>query len=203
MNVEVVPLDASQRRSVLVLFEPVLVAAARNARRIRRRSGLARRSSGPPDLEVETQHPDARQRLLSVVEEHQISEEESQNTTEEALSANEELQSLNEELETAKEELQSTNEELITVNDELQAKNAALAQARDFAMSIVETVRQPLLVLDTDLRSGWRIEPFNGRFWCRLRKRKGSFLYALLRGSWDVPALRDVLDGLVHGGVAG
>ncbi len=86
------------------------------------------------------------------MEEHQTSREESQNTTEEALSANEELQSLNEELETAKEELQSTNEELITVNDELQAKNAALAQARDFAMSIVETVRQPLLVLDTELR---------------------------------------------------
>ena len=79
------------------------------------------------------------------MEEHQTSREESQNTTEEALSANEELQSLNEELETAKEELQSTNEELVTVNDELQAKNAALAQARDFAMSIVETVRQPLV----------------------------------------------------------
>ena len=95
---------------------------------------------------------DAKQRFLALIEEHQISREESQNTTEEALSTNEELQSLNEELETAKEELQSTNEELITVNDELQAKNVALAKARDFAMSIVETVRQPLLVLDMDLR---------------------------------------------------
>ena len=91
----------------------------------------------------------------------------SQNTTEEALSANEELQSLNEELETAKEELQSTNEELITVNDELQAKNAALAQARDFAMSIVETVRQPLLVLDTDLRIRMANGPSTGPFKCR------------------------------------
>jgi PAS domain-containing protein len=95
---------------------------------------------------------DAKQRFLAVIEEHQISREESQNSTEEALSTNEELQSLNEELETAKEELQSTNEELITVNDELQANNLALAKARDFAMSIVETVRQPLIVLDMELR---------------------------------------------------
>ena len=102
--------------------------------------------------QLKQQLADAKERFLSAIEAHQTSCEESQNATEEALSANEELQSLNEELETAKEELQSTNEELITLNDELQAKNAALAQARDFAMSIVETVRQPLLVLDPDLR---------------------------------------------------
>ena len=53
---------------------------------------------------------DARQRLVSIIEERQLSEEASQNTTAEAISTNEELLSLNEELETAKEELQSTNE---------------------------------------------------------------------------------------------
>jgi hypothetical protein len=105
-------------------------------------------------LRLKQQLGDARHRYVDAMEDHQASREESQNTTEEALSANEEMQSLNEELETAKEELQSINEELITINDELQARNAAPAQARDFAMSIVETVRQPLLVLDTDLHIG-------------------------------------------------
>jgi two-component system, chemotaxis family, CheB/CheR fusion protein len=86
----------------------------------------------------------ARRRLLSYVEDRQISEEESQGAAEEALSTNEELQSLNEELETAKEELQSTNEELITVNQELESKNAALTESRNFMNSIVETVQVPL-----------------------------------------------------------
>ena len=125
----------------------------RRARGRRLRTHPPKAISGTVQISrLKQQLADAKERFLSAIEAHQTSREESQNTTEEALSANEELQSLNEELETAKEELQSTNEELVTVNDELQAKNAALAQARDFAMSIVETVRQPLLVLDTELR---------------------------------------------------
>ena len=151
LNVEVVPLDSGQKRSILVLFEPVRPARSRTSGALRKRV-TAGDTRDRQISRLKQQLADARERFLSAIEEHQTSREESQNTTEEALSANEELQSLNEELETAKEELQSTNEELITVNDELQAKNAALAQARDFAMSIVETVRQPLLVLDTELR---------------------------------------------------
>lgn len=77
-------------------------------------------------------------------------------------------------METAKEELQSTNEELITVNDELQAKNAALAQARDFAVSIVETVRQPLLVLDTEFRIRMANQAFYRTFHLSLSKRKDA-----------------------------
>ena len=198
LNVEVVPLDASQKRSILVLFEPV--------------PGAAGRETEPPDAPPEgdtrdrqisrlkQQLADAKQRFLSAMEEHQTSREESQNTTEEALSANEELQSLNEELETAKEELQSTNEELITVNDELQAKNAALAQARDFAMSIVETVRQPLLVLDTDLRIRMANRAFYRTFQVSPLEAEGQVIYSLSRGRWDLPGLRDSLDGLLQGG---
>jgi two-component system CheB/CheR fusion protein len=125
-----------------------------------------------------------------------------QTRTEEALSANEELQSLNEELETAKEEMQSTNEELITVNNELEAKNAALTQARDFAMSIVETVRQPLLVLDTELRIRMANQAFCRAFQVSPRKVEGEVVYSLSHGSWDLPGLRDSLDGLLQGGIS-
>src|SRR5208283_3548156 len=124
--------------------------------------------------------------------------EESQYTTEKALSANEELQSLNEELESTKEELQSTNEELITVNDELEAKNAVLTQARDFAMSIIETVRQPLLVLDTQLQIRMANQAFCRAFQVSRRETEGEMVYSLSRGSWDLPGLRDSLDGLLQ-----
>ncbi|MGA2184651.1 MAG: chemotaxis protein CheB [Bryobacteraceae bacterium] len=198
LNVEVVPLDASQKRSILVLFEPVPGAPEREAE-----PPVAPPESDTRDRQIsklKQQLADAKQRFLSAMEEHQSSREESQNTTEEALSANEELQSLNEELETAKEELQSTNEELITVNDELQAKNAALAQARDFAMSIVETVRQPLLVLDTDLRIRMANRAFYRTFQASAPDVEGQAIYSLSRGSWDLPGLRDSLDGLLQGG---
>ena len=51
LNVEVVPLDSSQKRSILVLFEPVPGAPARG-----RTAGRTsrRRYPGPPDLTVET-----------------------------------------------------------------------------------------------------------------------------------------------------
>jgi two-component system CheB/CheR fusion protein len=125
-----------------------------------------------------------------------------QATAEEAPSAYEELQDLNEELQATKEELLSTNEELITVNDELAARNAALTQARDFAMSIVETVRQPLLVLDTQLRIRMANQAFCRAFQVSPREAEGELVYSLGRGGWDLPRLRDSLDGLLQGGIS-
>jgi signal transduction histidine kinase/PAS domain-containing protein len=197
VSVEAVPLDAKRKRAVLVLFEPVPEAAGYQA------AAEAPIEGDMRDRQIallKRQLADAKERFLWALEEHQTSREESQNVTEEALSANEELQSLNEELETAKEELQSTNEELITVNDELQAKNAALAQARDFAMSIVETVRQPLLVLDTDLRVRMANRAFYRAFRESPLEAEGQLVYSMARGAWDFPSLREALDGLLRGG---
>jgi signal transduction histidine kinase/CheY-like chemotaxis protein len=193
LNVEVVPLRAGRRRSILVLFEPVPAAAEP--------------PDGPPEgnlrdrqiSRLKRQLEDAKRRFLSVIEEQQISREESQSTTEEALSANEELQSLNEELETTKEELQSTNQELISVNDELESKNAVLTQARDFAVSIVETVRQPLLVMDTELRIRMANQAFYGAFHMSPLETEGQVVYSLSGGTWDLPGLRDALNGLQGG----
>jgi two-component system CheB/CheR fusion protein len=202
VSVEVVPLHARQKNSLLILFEPV--PAAREAGP----SAAPAPAGGRGDLKdrqiarLKQEVADAKQRFLAVIEAHQISREESQNSTEEALSTNEELQSLNEELETAKEELQSTNEELITVNDELQTKNAALAKARDFAMSIVETVRQPLLVLDMELRIRMANRAFYRLFKVSSLETEGRVVFSLSDGPWDIPALREELEVLVHGGIS-
>ena len=146
VNIEVTPLSGSERRALLVILEPSQSEEKDVPEPLEepldREEAIASRDRQIAKLKQEVE--EARRRLVSVVEEHQISEEESQSAAEEALSANEELQSLNEELETAKEELQSTNEELITVNRELESKNAALTESRNFAMSIVETVQVPL-----------------------------------------------------------
>jgi two-component system CheB/CheR fusion protein len=196
VNVEVVALGG-QKRSSLVVFEPVPGAAEREAGQPAPAPEGDMRDRQIARLKQEL--GDAKERFVSAIEEQQSSREESQNTTEEALSANEELQSLNEELETAKEELQSTNEELVTVNDELEAKNAALAQARDFAMSIVETVRQPLLVLDSDLRIRMANRAFYRTFPGSPLEAEGRLVFSMSEGSWDLPGLRSSLEGLVKG----
>ena len=106
-----------------------------------------------------------REYLQSMLEKHEAVKEELKSAHEEVLSANEEFQSTNEELETAKEELQSANEELTTTNDELRDRNRELSvlnasvqksretseRARAYADAIVASVREPLLVLDSDL----------------------------------------------------
>ena len=199
---EVVPLHARQKE---LAADPLRTRARRSRGGSAGRASPAGEAGDLKDRQIarlKQELSDAKQRFLAVIEEHQISREESQNTTEEALSTNEELQSLNEELETAKEELQSTNEELITVNDELQAKNVALAKARDFAMSIVETVRQPLLVLDMELRIKMANRAFYRLFQVSPLEAEGRLLFSLSDGPWEIPALREELEVLVHGGVS-
>jgi PAS domain S-box-containing protein len=194
VDVEAVPLYGERHRAYLVLFEPRPSAAQPPER------------ATPADnrdrliAKLKREVADLRQRLLSIAEEHRTTSEENQNAAEEALSSNEELQSLNEELESAKEELQSTNEELITLNQELQSKNTALSQARDFALSIVETVREPLLVLDTELRIKTANQAFYSVFGTSRQETEGRALCSVCGGCWDIPGLRDVLSRVLPDG---
>ena len=167
---------------------------------LKREEAIASASSARQIVKLKKEVAEARRRLLSVMEEHQISDEENQSAVEESVSTNEELQSLNEELETAKEGLQSTNEELLTVNQELGSKNTVLTESVTFAMSIVETVRAPLLVLDHGLRIRTVNEWFSRTFRIPRGDAEGQFLYSLGGGSWDIPGLRDLLVRVLSAG---
>jgi two-component system CheB/CheR fusion protein len=152
------------------------------------------------DAELESSH----RHLLAVLEEHEIAREDLRASEEELLSSNEEFQSTNEELETAKEELQSVNEELTTTNDELRYRNHELktasdeaAHARDFAQAIVETMSEPLLVLEADLRITLANRAFYQTFQTSSDQTIGTKLYALGNEQWNIPALRELLEKLV------
>jgi two-component system CheB/CheR fusion protein len=86
--------------------------------------------------------------MRAITDEQETANEELQSANEELLSGSEELQSLNEELETSKEELQSTNEEIMIVNKELLNRNDQLNDSRLYTEGIVNTIRDPLLILD-------------------------------------------------------
>ena len=71
-------------------------------------------------------------------------------------------------------------------------------QARDealtFADGIVATVREPLLVLDGDLRVQSANAAFYRTFQVAPSETLGAFVYALGNGQWNIPRLRTLLD---------
>ncbi|MEW6600651.1 MAG: chemotaxis protein CheB [Nitrospirota bacterium] len=72
-----------------------------------------------------------------------------------------------------------------------------LVDARDYAESMVMTVREPLLVLD----SGLRVVSANQAFYSRFRVSKDDTLnrriYELGNGQWDIPKLRELLEKIL------
>lgn len=102
--------------------------------------------------ELQRELYNTREQLNLAIEEQETSNEELQALNEEMQSANEELQSSNEELEVSNEELQSTNEELTTLNEELNSKSNELVSVNRKLNNVIETIDDPVLVVDGDLR---------------------------------------------------
>jgi two-component system, chemotaxis family, CheB/CheR fusion protein len=67
---------------------------------------------------------------------------------------------------------------------------AAKEDARLYADSIVETVREPLLVLTSDLRVESANRSFYREFGVSPEETKGRLLYELGSGQWNIPELR-------------
>src|SRR3954454_22643889 len=72
-----------------------------------------------------------------------------------------------------------------------------LDSARAFAESIVMTVRQPLLVLDRDLRILSGNRSFYATFEVRPPETIGRFVYDIGDGQWDIPRLRTLLEQII------
>ena len=193
LDLEVIPLKGSRENegSLLVLFDA----------RSDRSGGQARAEGRRPPARLETSEnaklrqelAEATRYLQTVMQEHEAASEEAQASSEEILSANEELQSVNEELETAKEEMESSNEELATLNQEVRERNLELGHALDFANGIVETVRNPLLLLNAELRVERANRAFREHFQVSAEDCVGRRLYDLGNGQWNVPELREAL----------
>ena len=207
VHIEVIPLRrASPERCYLILFEgSSRGAAARRAQQLATPLPESEKDRRLAQLEHET--ASLRDYLQATIEEHEASQEELKSAHEEVLSASEEFQSTNEELETAKEELQSSNEELTTTNEELRQRNrelgvlnAMVEEARQSAERaqaeadiIVESVREPLLVLDDKLHVVRANRAYYADFDTRPGETERQFLYHIGEGQWNVPALREGL----------
>jgi two-component sensor histidine kinase len=74
---------------------------------------------------------------------------------------------------------------------------AAITDALAFAQGIVDTVREPVLVLDKDLRVIAASRSFYSAFKVSPEDTKGRLLYALGDGQWDIPKLRVLLEKII------
>jgi len=70
----------------------------------------------------------------------------------------------------------------------------AAEQAHHYAESIVQTIREPLLVLDADLKIISANRNFYGTFKVTPDETLGTFIYDLGNKQWDIPKLRKLLE---------
>jgi len=72
-----------------------------------------------------------------------------------------------------------------------------VADACALAQSIVDTVREPVIVLDKALRVIAASRSFYTAFEVSPEETQGKLLYALGDGQWDIPKLRLLLEKII------
>ena len=103
---------------------------------------------------------------------------------------NDEFQRVQDQLESQQIELELQNEELLRIQAELQ-------DAREYAESIVETVRKPLVVLGPELRIITANQSFYETFRVSPESTIGNFIYDLGNRQWDIPKLRVLFEDIL------
>ncbi|OQP54194.1 hypothetical protein A4D02_19935 [Niastella koreensis] len=205
VTIEVIPLLNTIEHYYLVLFEDTMAnLTGENLEGLTKEALSKELAESQRNSQLERELAQLREDIRSITEDQEAVNEELQSANEELLSGSEELQSLNEELETSKEEIQSTNEELTTLNQELLDRNEQLNIARLFAESIIATIREPIIVLDKDMRVRTANQAYYKKFKTSEEETEGKSIYQLRNGLWDIPALRSTLENslLIDGHIA-
>jgi len=75
----------------------------------------------------------------------------------------------------------------------LKQTEVQLQEAREFAESIIATIREPLLVLDGELRIISASRSFLQAFHVKPAETEGRLLYDIGQRQWEIPGLRQLL----------
>jgi two-component system CheB/CheR fusion protein len=185
VTLEVIPvksLDGMHDLWLIVIRESTLLPAAGES------SSTAKRPTMFKELEKDLR--DARQQILAINEALETVCEEFQVTRQELLSSNEELQSVNEELDASNIELQSANRDLTAVGNEWRLKGSEWKEAAEYAFAILDAIRIPLLVLNTDGKIYMGNRAFYDAFHLDPRALQGRGLFDIANGLFDIAVLR-------------
>ena len=83
--------------------------------------------------------------------------------------------------------------------DEAKHAQMRLKESGEYAQSIVETVREPILILTEDLRVKSANKSFYQTFRVKPEETENLFLYDLGSGQWNIPSLRTLLEDILPG----
>lgn len=198
---EVVPIISSGRKWRLVIVREVRGAQGEEAAGVKpianhkdRKIELLEKELREARAQLMVSHEQAAKIQVQLSEAHQ----EAMASNEELQSLNEELQSINQALETARDDLQSYNLELNTVNADLYQRNKGLEQSAEYAHAIVAAIRQPLMVLQNDLRVRTANSYFCQLFHVTEDELIGHDLYHAADGLFDVAELRNRLHTMLR-----
>ena len=191
VKIEITPLTNTVEPHFLVQFEGKIVL----------KDQPEKNSSSEKADSVQKRNDELEQELLQIHEDMQFitvhmesANEQLQSASEELQSANEEMQSLNEELEASKEDLESSNEELIILNQELIEKQEHLKISREYVESIVATIREPLVILDSKLVIKSANSSFYKKFNIEERETEGKLFFEIQNHQWNDDHMRSLLE---------
>ncbi len=80
---------------------------------------------------------------------------------------------------------------------ELQSAKITVDEAREYAVNIINTVREPLIALDQDLRVVSASRSFYEVFKVNPTETVGQLIYDLGNKQWDIPSLRELLENIL------
>ena len=76
-------------------------------------------------------------------------------------------------------------------------KELKIQDALEYTKSIINTAREPLIILDEDLSVALANRSFCQVFKVEPEETEGRFIYELGNRQWDIPKLRELLDNIL------
>ena len=108
-----------------------------------------------------------------------------------------EMEELRAKLDTTERRLQEANEILQAQIAECKRAEETFEKAQKYTQGIVETIREPLIVLTPDLRVISANHSFYETFHVTREETEGRFVYSLADHAWDIPSLRELLEEII------
>ena len=99
-----------------------------------------------------------------------------------------------------KAEKQIPSEEILVIERDITAMKTAQQEsrrAREYAESIIETIEDCLVVLDSELKVLSANKSFYESFGLERSQTEGEYIYRLGRNQWDIPDLRKLLEDIL------
>ena len=190
VSLDVIPLIADPN-------DPLLLVVFSMCEQAEERPGAEDLKSGRRTKKLSEELSSLRAEMHALIEQQETANEQLQAANEEIVSSNEEFQTVNEELETSKEEIEASNEELLVTNQELQMRNDLLTESYNYSEAIINTIHEPLIVLDENLNVKSASRSFYRKFQTTKEETEGRPLFELGNKQWRIPGLSELLEALI------